>query len=349
MKKYSIYLFCLMAFASCIDEIQLDTEGSQSRVVIEGAITTKAPPYIVNVRQSGQFDRGPAAVQLPISGAEVRLFDDAGNSEVLLEADKQGEYRSPTSGMQGEVGKSYYVEVTLPDGTVYASQPERINPVPEIDSLSFNETIQETLTGTGNVLDLPVVQLFAHTSLSSEELTFLRWRAFGEYEFVESSRFVPFPPGPKSCYVKENIDFDQVFIFSNEDTDGDFTLEQLLVEERIDDRFSFKYSFFVEQYSITENAYRFWQAVQREFQRSGDLFEPPPALIQGNIFNRNDPTEIVLGYFSASAVSNDRIFITSADLRENGVPCARRFGAPPACTDCLVLSNSTTERPPYWE
>jgi len=349
MKKYILYLICILPFTSCIDEIQLDTEGSQSRIVIEGAITTKAPPYIVNVRQSGQFDRGPAAVQLPISGAEVRLFDNAGNSELLLEGDKQGEYRSPASGMQGEVGKSYYVEVTLSDGTVYASQPERINPVPEIDSLSYNETFQETLTGNGNVLEIPVVQLFTHTTLSSEELTFLRWRAFGEYEFSESSRFVPFPPGPKSCYVKENIDFDQVFIFSNEDADGKFSLRQQLVEERIDDRFGFKYSFYVEQYAITENAYRFWQAVQREFQRSGDLFEPPPALIQGNFFNKNDPTEIVLGYFSASSVSNNRIFISSGELREDSPPCSRRFGAPQACTNCLVLSNSTTERPPYWE
>jgi len=350
MRKIIIGVFgcCVLFFTSCIDEIQLDTDGGEARIVIEGAITTKAPPYTVRVRQTGQFARGAAAVQYPVNGASVRLFDNAGNSEVLVES-KDGEYQSSATGMQGEVGKNYHIEVTLPDGTVYASRSERINPVPEIDSLSFEETLRETVTPAGNTLETPVVELFVHTDLSSKEPTFLRWRAFGEYEFVESSQLVGFPPGPKSCYVKENIDFDQVFIFSNENTDGNFSLQQKLVEERIDDRFGFKYSFYVEQYSITENAYRFWEAVEREFNRSGDLFEPPPALIQGNMINKNDPTEIVLGYFSASAVSDDRIFVSPSDLIEGSPPCSRRFGAPAACSDCLVLSRSTTERPPYWE
>jgi len=339
---FLLFLGCLLA--SCVDEIVLETNEGESRIVIEGEITTQKPPYTIRIREVGQFAKGPDAVQLPVTEAAVYLFDNEGN-QAQLQEEKPGEYRSAADGMQGEIGKIYHIEVILSDGTLYASKPEKMQPVPLIDSLTFEEVFIQELSGIGNILNIPVVRPIVHTSLPVDRDTYLRWRIWGEYEFTEGPDLLE----PNTCYVKEDIDFDNVVIFSNENTDGTFILRQAIIEEQVDFRFTFKYSFLVEQQSLTENAYRFWSAVNREFERSGDLFEPPPALIQGNIFNKNDATEIVLGYFSANAMDASRLFVRGLDLEHNRPVCAFRQSAPQWCLNCLSLPKSTLERPPYWE
>jgi hypothetical protein len=66
----------------------------------------------------------------------------------------------------------------------------------------------------------------------------------------------------------------------------------------------------VKQYAISEKAYNYWSAVQRQSQNTGGLYETQPVSITGNIHCIDNPEEVVLGYFMVCSYTEKRIFIS---------------------------------------
>jgi hypothetical protein len=75
------------------------------------------------------------------------------------------------------------------------------------------------------------------------------------------------------------------------------------------DRLSERYSILVNQYSISEDEYTYWEKLQNISEEVGSLYDITPSSIPGNIFCVEDPGEQVLGYFSVSAKTSKRIYI----------------------------------------
>jgi hypothetical protein len=70
-----------------------------------------------------------------------------------------------------------------------------------------------------------------------------------------------------------------------------------------------KYSILVNQYSLNEDEYLFWEKLQSISDNVGNLYDVTPMAVPSNIYCIENPDEKVLGYFSVSAVSGKRIFI----------------------------------------
>ena len=139
----------------------------------------------------------------------------------------------------------------------------------------------------------------------------------------------------------------------------------------------------MQQTSLTEDAYRFWDQLQKTTQNLGGLFDPLPSQVKGNIVNENNSEEIVLGYFSGGTVETKRIFISSLNLPEylqlqsiptfecnltnipfNRIPerakslvIVQSYGTPltvgysfgyPECVDCRIQGGTTTA-PTFWK
>ena len=75
------------------------------------------------------------------------------------------------------------------------------------------------------------------------------------------------------------------------------------------DRLKVRYSMLVNQYSLNEDEYTYWEKLQNISQQVGGLYDMIPSAISSNINCIEDPTDKVLGYFSVSAISSKRIFI----------------------------------------
>ena len=75
------------------------------------------------------------------------------------------------------------------------------------------------------------------------------------------------------------------------------------------DRLKVKYSILVNQYSINEDEYNYWEKTQNVAVQVGGLYDIIPASVPSNIRCIENPEEKVLGYFSVSAKSSKRIFI----------------------------------------
>src|ERR1700746_1541531 len=113
MKKFLNRIACtliagiIFLFSSCEKVIKIDLKDADARVVVQGNVTNAPGPYTVTLNSSVSYysdNTFPA-----ITGAQVKISDNAGNSESLTET-SQGVYQ--TSSLSGVKGRTYYLEVT---------------------------------------------------------------------------------------------------------------------------------------------------------------------------------------------------------------------------------------------
>jgi len=129
-----IVFLCVLLAVSCIDRIDLNEKKSNEEIlIVDGSITNIPGPYEVKLFRSSSVN-GNLVVPQSMPAKKVILKDDIGNSEILSTV-QLGIYRTSLTGMRGVVGRSYKIIIELPDGRIYESIPERINPSGNIDSL----------------------------------------------------------------------------------------------------------------------------------------------------------------------------------------------------------------------
>ena len=126
----------------------------------------------------------------------------------------------------------------------------------------------------------------------------------------------------------------------------------MLKTTEIDPRFAFGYNYSVVLNTMDEAAYEYWKLVDEISNTQGSIFDRPAAPVPGNFRNINDPEEEVLGYFEVVRSDTTRIRVRAEDVPFFvTVPCpiSERDREPAWCTACLLLENSTSTRPYYWD
>jgi hypothetical protein len=128
----------------------------------------------------------------------------------------------------------------------------------------------------------------------------------------------------------------------------------------------------VEQFTLSKGAYSYWQKNKIETQESGGIYTQQPGKPITNMYNVNDTSEQVLGYFWVSDKTEQRIFVThpsnlivqgerchlvayDLELHSNG-PYPRyvyedvirgELTASSLCFNC-VFKGGTTVPPDFW-
>ena len=100
-------LIALGIFSSCEEVINLKLNTSESQIVIQGSVYDHPGPYTVKITRTVGFDE--SNIYPPVTGAEVVISDNAGNSDVLTET-TPGTYM--TSTLQGTVGRTYSLTIS---------------------------------------------------------------------------------------------------------------------------------------------------------------------------------------------------------------------------------------------
>jgi hypothetical protein len=131
-KIITVFFFVLISIAgiSCEKVVDIDLNSSSPRIVIEGSISDSLGPYYVQLSQTVNFDQPNTFPS--VTGAEISMSDNLGNSELLFET-IPGTYK--TSSMQGVPGRTYTLDVIV-DGKEYVAISTIPSPV-DIDSLSL--------------------------------------------------------------------------------------------------------------------------------------------------------------------------------------------------------------------
>jgi hypothetical protein len=313
-KSFSTYIFGLtgLLFYSCVRNITVPIRNVQPILVVEGSITTDPPPYSVNLSYSGNFtsayQTGVNAQQF-ITDAKVTIEDDLGDSTTCL-LSENGTYLSSDTNFIGTLGRTYTLKIYLSNGKIYQSKPEKITSVPPIDSVGL-------LYDSSYIAEVRPAQIIVsvNTHDPPDTSNYYRWTASGYV--IRKSWGAPCGPGSPPCYnpyvcscsafCDQLIIDDQVNILSDQFTDGHEIIGRPVFYSPI---YWYGYHYIqIKQYSISQQAYLFWQQYQAQTNRTGSILDPLPASLTGNIYNLADSNNLALGLFSASAVFAKKILI----------------------------------------
>jgi hypothetical protein len=188
--------------------------------------------------------------------------------------------------------------------------------VPPIDSIYYEKSVvKEDFAGWYGV---DACQIYLDSHDPDNSCKFYRW----DYSETWVHRLL-FPVPNMICWISANSEsinikstaaFDEVRITRNPVT----------YITNYTDRLKWEYSILVNQYSLNEDEYIYWEKVQNFSDQVGGLYDIIPASIPSNIRSINDPNEKVLGYFSVSAKASKRIFIkdTFAGIIDRYNKCA---------------------------
>ena len=338
MAKFLFLFFGVIGLTSCIDEIDLPIRVEKPKLVVDGLITNENTSYVVRLSFTGKYENSLSTpTNLALNGAKVVITDDRGRkTELKQDVLELGTYRTIDPSFVGTIGYSYKLEVTLPNGEKYSTIPERMLSVAAITNLSY----EFKKVGTINTPD--AYQVFLDTKDPAGEQNFYRWSAYG-YSRWESTGALCSAFGPTICYqfcwVPTN--YPDVLLFSDAAINGNFIKKFPVFLSPI--RAVGNHFVEVTQYSLSKNAYTFWNLYEEQRKRVGTIFDPQPAPIEGNLVNEADGTDIALGYFSVSSVSKKKLTIP-VDQTVRGNAALIKEG------DCRkAFTNATLDRPSGWE
>ncbi|QMW04360.1 DUF4249 domain-containing protein [Spirosoma foliorum] len=321
-RHYIVWGLLLSSLWSCIDPVDLPIRQTEHRLVVDGLITDEAPPYIIKLTYSGNLNRSLLIPdELAINGAMATIEDNLGNRAPLVQDPlNPAYYLMRDARLQGVRGRAYTLRVKLPDGSQYVSRPEVLAPVPPIEQLyaTYHESDPNTL-----LFNTFLVQIDTKDPPTSGN--FYRWQAMS-YMPIWGGANDPlgyYNPALKSGEGEyapfygalTNVLSDQ--LINGNRIKGQLVLTAPLVA------LGTQYME-VRQYSLSKTAYQYWVLYQEQLARTGTIFDPQPASIEGNVRAVADTNKLALGYFGASAVSRQRIIMNTDNI--NYGKFVTRFG-----------------------
>ncbi|MEI9921761.1 MAG: DUF4249 domain-containing protein [Bacteroidota bacterium] len=337
---------------NCKDSINLPGEGSIGLLVIDGKVNTLPGPYTLRLGYTVGLDQKP----IPVSLAQATLIDDDASLSEQYTETKPGVYTLPGAIIQGTAGHHYHVEVTLSNGHSYATKPELIPDAVGVDTPYF-EVGQKTDYINDVEIRLNVVNVYVDAQLPQDETgSYVRWNATETYMFEPTPIIDPLiGKGPDPCYVDGVPDNQKVVLYSTRGNQLQTLHHVLVTQRKIDQSFLARHYFTVYQNSISVGAYSYWKNVDQLINRSGSIFDTPPAPIAGNAFSKNDSDEKVLGYFEAGNTTLSRFFVLRNDIPLEIPPYCNdpQHGVywplyPAECYKCTKLDNSSNTAPDWW-
>ncbi len=346
--KCTLVILSVMLLIGCRERVFLDTVPEDFQLIsINGLIHNAEGPYFVEIHETQEADRPP----LPVDDAQVTLFDANGNQENCLYKEN-GKYACPGVSVTGVPGGEYHIEVQV-NGDTYTSSQEIMPGVLGTNRLEWEERAVPRTSQAGIDVEenLVVFDMFAELPEVTEP-TYMVWQMYETFQIRETDFPDPFGHIPPPCFITQNIGVQNFYTLPlTEFTGSNYFLESV-IERRIDISFLVKHIFSIRQSSVTENYYSYLQNVNTLTSSSGSLFDPPAGRVVGNISHEGNGLEPV-GYFAAVTQDTTHTVIYQAELEEFILdlclydPFKREY--PPICLDCLLISNSTLEKPYWWD
>lgn len=378
-----IALGFIFLMAACVSPLELD-RAVESRLNISGIITNGSTQRTITIARTDQFRTNVADVS-----ATGKLFED-GQLLAELEAPEPGRLLVPQS-VTFEQGAVYFFEITA-DGQVFRTLPQALPAPAPSHSLTWREGTEVFLNSRGVPVEREAVEILADFDVEpSQPNQFFRYQMESAYELREipreqvdttviiDSTFVlgegwrveitkEFTPDTaKICYLSRPVNtYPSVLVATAPLAAG--PARQKMMSQPIDGSFAWKQVFSVYRHQITQEAYQYYERLERLSNLDGSLYDEIPAAVRGNLFDVADSTAIVLGYIELSIADTMRLSLDGSTLGRfirDGCrpPPGDPLECPPAipnpstgeippckCFDCdLVFGRDKTIKPFYWD
>ncbi|MFC2081090.1 DUF4249 domain-containing protein [Bacteroidota bacterium] len=319
MSKLLSICIILLCTVSCIERFHPDIKERVDKLVINGSITDRPGWHYVEVSRASPYNE-PGFI--PVEGCVVRVEDENGQGVTYSEY-QPGVHRADLNESFLGVNKAYKLFVYTPDGEEYQSEYDPLLPCPPIDSLYYQIEWRETENPD---VTYPGIQFYVDVKGKADDSRNFLWKLEETFEYrapyiiqyIKTDVEVLGTPTPiltinppidilSRCYKTNSIA--KIHVAST---------RQLVINEINEYPLNFvgagpqlkiKYGLVVKQYSLSDDAFLYWEKMNNMMSETGGLYEKQPERSDGNIYNVNDEEERILGFFYASQ-EREKLFIT---------------------------------------
>ena len=358
-KTILVILLIAILVAGCVDSYTPDIRESQEILVVEGMLTDQPGVQTIYVSRSSPVSN-PGLI--PENHCLVRVVDENGNSYWFYDQG-EGDYQYLLTASQLVRGTAYKLNIMTADRKEYESDYITLPPpCPSIDSLYYEI---KTVGTSDPEQSLEGAQFYIDVNAGEDEARNFRWELVETWEYYAANiiqyyfdgillHLMDDPFKYYYCWKTERIK--NIYTASTKNsTSNTITRYPLNYVSNQTLRLQTKYSLLVKQFSLSDEAYQYWDQMRRQQQESGGLYESQPPQIRGNIYNVNDPDELVLGFFYVSSSSEKRIFVNGQrQLNFPRIKCTLdtidNMSEIPSYLSCPVYMRSLSQMgsgPPY--
>ncbi len=383
MKKIFISIIFLVAIYSCKEKYLPKVQSSGTGyLVVEGFINSGSGPSTITLTRSTKvYDQSNIVYE---RNALVNIEGENQEKFSLIEV-SDGTYSSASLNLN--TNEKYRIHITTQDGKEYVSDFEEVKFTPPIDSISW-------------LRNNDGITIYANSHDQQNNTKYYRWDYEETWEFHSafmSTLEYTFDPvtGQPNGIDYRNADHQpdttiykcwkttfstNINIASSEKLSSDVIYFPLLEIPQGDEKLSVLYSIKIKQYSLNQSAYLFYEAMKKNTEGLGTIFDPLPTTLPGNIHCITNPSEPVVGYVNISEEQDKRIFISNAEvpgwnydsgcqlvLIDNNPDSIVKYGSNltptfpnefrglliinfyasgPTCVDCTL--SGTNAKPPFW-
>lgn len=328
--RFFFFIISIVAIGSCIEEYWPELTGDYDNLlVIEGKITNEPGPYTIKLSRSSSLLEPDYN---PLSGANITISDDQGNSETLSES-SAGIYKTSETGMQGVIGRMYKLMIES-NGKTYESEYEELLAPVGVESIIFKEEIHK-VSETDEIYETGY-QFYLTTETAINDKNYYYWEIEQTYEhhapypieYVYNGSYEYFSESDQLWQPYQNDDpYELYYCWTTDLVKEVFTqsteyLSQPKVNELAlhfipseDERLRIQYSLQAKQYVVSEKAYTYTKSLEDMNSNNDNLYASIPYQIRGNLFNTENSEEAVLGYFLTAGISYSEHVFTPKNER----------------------------------
>jgi hypothetical protein len=246
-------LFTILLFsAACVALYTPELEETGEFLVVQGMIDDTDERDTIKLSMS--FPLGNIKDTRPVAGAAVSFSDNSGNITILQEI-TPGIYVTP-DGFRGVAGRYYTLHISGAENRSYESDPAEMVPVPPIDSLYYEKIVIDEPSGYYKGIEAG--QIFLDTHDASNTCRWFRWN------FVETWIFrLNFSIENKLCWIyswSKDLDIKSTVSYSG----SEIQRHPVTYISHLTDRLMVRYSILVDQYSLNEAEYLYWEKLRSE-------------------------------------------------------------------------------------
>lgn len=299
----------------------MEVFNTKEAIVIEASITSEVKQHEVRLTKSVALDQDEPE---SISGALIWITNSEGGRFDFSEQASGTYLSNATFGLVEN--QQYVLHIETADGEMYRSSEESLPRAARIDEI-FGRYVNNPSSQTDEFDE--GIQFFINASSTDASSNVLNVRVEYEEDYVITVPYAsPFVYNPdtgiedrdtliQTCYKNEVSN--ELLIGStsgqSENLLLDFPVRLVKPDER---NLRFRYALTVQQFSVTPQAYRYYQDLKENNESGGGFPDRQKGSIIGNIVNVNDPEDVVLGYFEVAHVSQSRAFFTPSMWRDEG-------------------------------
>ena len=343
MKGWCIALIFCSISLSCIEVYEQSFPLQKDVLLVEGMLLDHPDYQYVNIYLT---DSG--RTRQPVTWADVSIHGGQG-STWRMESPGWGMYRPSGGFLNVNSGDRYQLEINLGDSVRILSGWEEVPPMVEAEELIMDVKFRNQVNDEGFVLTQKGVELFASTGEIPVNQAYLRWSYEVTYGYIAPNADPAFCDACYSCYIVEQPSFTLV---SHALQSAGKSLDGVSIDFiPLDERFNVRFAVLLKQFSISKSAYEFYATIQQMQRTQGHIFDPPPAVVTGNLRDQLAPERTIYGLFEVGRYSETSARVSRAAITTFLIPTflERCLNSTlPDCSDCRLKEGATKERPDYY-